>query len=244
LEQITGVHIAGSPYSFKFSFSKTLINSELQQENDNMFRNQDINFQVRFPTKDWILAWYHEFLSSGKLLLINLPSIMLKYLIALMVLLYTAIFIKMPKKIYKIAFLSFAAYRQKKGIRKKHENYYDGNYVKKTRLTYSVRTTLGRLLYILLSPVRFVACHKSLIFFMLATGYCFLAFTNTGRALAVEYLGFDLVDLQYKYLHLDMEKTQKYLKRGAIQVLDYAWEELSDIGKWLSMKFRQEIGGI
>ncbi|WHH61076.1 HEAT repeat domain-containing protein [Petroclostridium sp. X23] len=244
LEQIAGVHIVGSPYAFKFSFSKTLINSELQQENDNMFRNQDINFQVRFPAKDWILAWYHEFLSAGKQLLIKLPSIMLKYLIALMVLLYTTIFIKLPKKIYKIASMCFATYRHKKDIQKKHGNYYDGSYVKKMRLTYSARTIFSRFLYVLSSPVRFFARHKSLIFFTMVAAYCFLTFTNTGRALAVQYLGFDLVDVQYKYLHLDMEKMQKYLKNSALQVLDYAWEELSDIGKWLSMKFRQEIGGI
>jgi hypothetical protein len=70
------VTIKDSLPTLKFSFSSSLVNSELKLESNDIRSSRDMEFDLSFSIKEWFLQYSHEILDDLKQLIIKLPFLL------------------------------------------------------------------------------------------------------------------------------------------------------------------------
>lgn len=271
---IFNISIDDSSSSFKFSFSTSPLSSKLEYENDNNHRNQDISFDTYFSFKEWLEAWYSEFIMTGKQKLISFPLIVFNMfksnykkwfdkfilngkhqLIKVSVILWniiknfftftsTNMFIKLPKMMYRFLVNIFTNYKYKRNIRKNRIAYNDGYDTKSTQFISIIKDAIYGIFYKLFFPVRLIMSHKSYTLASLIAIYYLLTFTDTGKAITYNHFGLSLIELQNKFFEVDLMKSHDEIYIASKKLLIYAWIQTKDIAEWMYIKWINEIGGI
>lgn len=89
---ICKICIKDSLPSLKFNFTTSIVNSELQIENNDITNSKDMNFDLPFSVKEWFSQYSKEILQDLKLLLIKLPFLLFKFLKSAIIFSFSALY--------------------------------------------------------------------------------------------------------------------------------------------------------
>jgi len=91
-EDICKVNIKDTLPSLRFDFTSSMLNSELNIENNDIRSSKDIDFDLPFSVKEWFLQYSQDILSDLKALLVKLPFLMFKGLKYVVVFIFGGLF--------------------------------------------------------------------------------------------------------------------------------------------------------
>lgn len=222
------IYIVDSLPSIKFDFSSALANSEMQMENSDIRRTEDINFDMSFTFADWSKAFLSSLSANMKTRLAVLPALLLSSLKT--VLLFT--FVSVPKRAANTLAKCYKGRKSTKKAKDAYEPYYGGFTRKKAPLTAFLKKLAIGILRFIFTPVRLVIRHKKLAFSTLLALYCLLTFTVPGKNIAYRYLGQDFVQIQ-----ADAYYTAR-------EVAKFAWSELKQIAGINEMDVQAEAAEV
>jgi hypothetical protein len=197
-EDIFKVSMIDSMSTVKYEFSSETLNRELKLENSSIKQYGDVNFDMPFSFKLWLISFLKYFLLNFRNLLTSLPIQAVSVL--------KTFFSKYSKWVFHHAInlikSSLMSLQQRSKYKRNFRESYGKNYYKPSSNTGKagtrLRNFLVNILYIAFFPVRTLIKHRLLFFCTVATCYCLLTLTIPGKILTYKYTGMDISEIQQK----------------------------------------------